>query len=336
MFIVSTTSNIYYAKRIADKLGVELIPSEVLRFHNGEIRVKSINISLRGKQVYVIFSTGNNINEEIMEALLLCWTIKQAHAHPHLIMPFYPYARQDKKSQGREPISARWLANLIEASSVETLTCVDLHNPAIQGFPKIPTDNLSAGNLIAEYIQRKYGELNPDNYVVVSPDAGGTERAQKLANKLGLEVVTMWKSRPQPGVVSSIKLLGDVQGRKCFVVDDMVDTCGTISRATETLIKHGAESVDVFATHGVLSGSAIQNLNESKISSVVITDTMNLYDKPEQSPKIEVLSTATIVANAILRHSSNASVSKIFEMSGDQQERELHFFRECAHTPKDD
>lgn len=335
MYIVSTTANREYAARVAKKLGVELVPSEVLRFHNGEIRVKSIDASLRGKHVYVIYSTGNNVNEEIMEALLLCWTIKQAHAHPHLVMPFFPYARQDKKSQGREPISARWLANLIGASAAETLMCVDLHNPAIQGFPEMPTDNLSAGNLIAEHIQQKHGELNPDKYIVVSPDAGGTERAQKLANKLGLEVVTMWKSRPQPGVVSSIKLLGDVKGKKCFVIDDMVDTCGTISRATETLVEEGAESVDVFATHGVLSGAAIQNLNESKISSVVVTDTMNLYGKPKECPKIEVLSTATLIADAILRHSSNASVSKIFNMSGPEQEKELHFYRECAFTPQD-
>lgn len=344
MYIISTTSNEQFAQQIAKHLNAKLINRKISRFLNGETRIEEITESLRGKKVYVIFSVGNNINDEIMEASLLCWTIKQAHGHPHLVLPYYPYARQDKKKKGREPISAKWFADLlVKASAVETLITVDLHNTAIQGFPDIPMDNLTAGPMFAEFIfkniiQKKKEEdksLSKQDFVVISPDAGGLERAQNLANKLGIDVVTIWKQRDIPGVVSNMRLLGEVEGKICICIDDMADTCGTLKKAAEVIHENGAKEIHAFATHGVFSGNAIDNLNNSKLTNVYVTDTINLYDKQKQCPKIQVISITSLIASAILRHNNNASVSKIFNMDQEKIERELDTYRGRLLAPSD-
>ena len=336
MFILSTTSNVGFSDLVARHLGIDLVECTISRFSNGEVCIRNVGESIRGKDVYIIFSTNSNVNDEIVEALLLIHTCKSGSAKSvNIVMPCYPYARQDKKLHGREPISAKWIADVLSASGVDSMLTVDLHNSAIQGFSQYTTDNLTAIPIFAEYIQKVLmknhmcsSNNTRDDFVVVSPDAGGTDRAKKLANKLNLEMAVMYKSRPAPNVVSSIKLLGDVEDKIAIVIDDIADTCGTLKKAADELISTGkAKKVIAFVTHGILSGNAIKNINESKLDKLYITDSVNLHDKNMNCDKICVVTVTALIANAILRHSRNMSLSEMFDMTEEDINHELQSFR---------
>ena len=334
MFILSTNSNTDFSVEVAKHLNVKLVNCDIGRFANGEVRIKGIEKSMRGNTAYVIFSVGKNLNEDMVEAMILCDTIKGSSANKVvLVVPFYPYARQDKKTKGREPISAKWVAKVFEASGVDAIITVDLHNEAIQGFPNCPLDNLTAVPLFAEtiidshivpYIE-KYGEDKKSDFIVVSPDAGGAERANKLANKLGLDMCMIYKHRDKPNEVASMELNGNVDGKIALIIDDMVDTCGTLKKAVVTLREKGAKEIYAFATHGPLSGKAIENIESAPLDKLYITNTMNLYDKIE-CKKIKVISISKLLAVAIVRHSMNKSLSKLFYLNKDQIDNELDRF----------
>lgn len=349
MYILTTTSNIKFAQGIAQHLGEELIECQISRFHNGEVRIKNIEKSMREQDVYIIFSVGNNINDELVEAMILVHACKKASAKSvTIILPFYPYARQDKKSQGREPISAKWVADVLGASGVDKIMTVDVHNGTIQGMSNCIFDNLTGIPLFAEYISHHM--INPymetggvkDDFVIISPDAGGTERAKNLANILGLEMATMYKSRSAPGEIGSIKLLGEVKGKIAIIVDDMVDTCGTLKKASEELANEIGTSngndpiIYAFATHAPLSNNALQNIADSKLTSLFVTNSVNLYDKVERCEKIHCISITNLIASAILRYHRKDSISEMLKMSSSEIDRELEVYRQQSKLSTDD
>jgi ribose-phosphate pyrophosphokinase len=356
MYLLSTTSNEKFAEEIARHLGVELVERVIGRFHNGEVRIQNIKKSMRAQDVYIIYSSGSNINDELAEVKFLIRACKQASAKSvTLIIPFLPYARQDKKLQGREPISVKCIIDEIEVAGATKMMTVDIHNPAIQGMTSRCTfDNLTCVPLFAEYITTNM--LTPHitmggdkhDFVVISPDAGGTERAKNLANRLGLKMAVMYKSRPAPGEISSMELLGDVKGKIAIIIDDMADTCGTLKKATEELAKKvglkDGQPLPMYSviTHGVFShnptnddltrttppeNSALKNITDSELTTLFVTNSINLYDKNVKCDKITCISIASLVACAILRYHKKQSISEMLDMTSNEIDTELEHFR---------
>ena len=351
MYILSTTSNKPFAEEVARHLGEEIIECNCGRFHNGEVRIQNIDRSVRDQDVYVIYSAGNNIDGELMETKLLIRSCKQASAKSiTLIVPFLPYARQDKKLNAREPISVKMVIEEFENAGATKIMTVDIHNSTIQGMSNCPFDNLTCIPLFAEYIKEHMldhhvlsgGDKN--DFVIISPDAGGTECAKNLANCLGLEMATMYKSRSAPGEVSSIKLLGEVEGKIAIIVDDMADTCGTLKKATEELATCIGDNAVIYAfiSHGPFShkidaddptntqgkkNTSLVNIDESKLTSLFVTDSVNLYNKISQCEKINRISIASLVASAILRYHEKKSISEMLKMSSREIDNELDKFR---------
>jgi ribose-phosphate pyrophosphokinase len=262
---------------------------------------------MRGEDVFVIQSLCPPINENIMELLLILDAIKRASAgRITAVIPYYAYARQDRKDKPRVPISARLLADLITVAGAQRVVVVDLHSPQIQGFFNIPVDNLYALGVIYDYLKDKAdGET-----VVVSPDAGGVERARLLANKIGCPIAIIYKRRPEPNVAEVLDIIGDVKGKRAIIVDDIIDTAGTVCAASELLLSKGASSVDVVATHGLLSGPAVERLRKSPIEEVVITNTIPAEHKNLE--KLKVVSIAPLIGEAIRRIHEGESVSMLF------------------------
>ncbi len=304
--ILTGNSNPRLAQEVSEYLGVPLSDVLVGRFSDGEVRVK-INESMRGEDVFVIQSLGHPVNDNIMELLLILDALKRASAgRITAVIPYYAYARQDRKDKPRVPISARLLADLITVAGAQRVIIVDLHSPQIQGFFNIPVDNLYALNVLYEYIK---GKVDQDT-VVVSPDAGGVERARLLANKLGCGIAIIYKRRPEPNVAEVLDIIGDVKDKKAIIVDDIIDTAGTVVAATHMLLSKGAKGVYVCATHGIFSGPAIERLREAPVEEVIVTNSLPVENKGLE--KLKIVSVAPLLAEAIKRAHEGESISSLF------------------------
>ena len=305
--LIGGSSHPKLAQRISEILGIPLTDTLITRFSDGEIRVQ-INESVREKRVFIIESLCYPANDHIMELLLLMDAAKRASAKEiNAVLPYYAYARQDRKDQPRVPISAKVVADIIQRVGADRVVAVDLHAEQIQGFFDIPVEHITALPLFADYLKK----LGLDNLVIVSPDAGGAKRANKLAKKLGAELAIIYKMRPRPNAVEVFDVIGNVEGKNCVIVDDIVDTAGTLVAAADMLLQKGAKSVRACITHGVLSGPAVERINNSKLEELVITDTIPTDDKPIKNKK--VLSVAPILAEVIRRIVTGEPLSILFE-----------------------
>ena len=305
--LIGGSSHPKLAQRISEILGIPLTDTLITRFSDGEIRVQ-INESVREKRVFIIESLCYPANDHIMELLLLMDAAKRASAKEiNAVLPYYAYARQDRKDQPRVPISAKVVADIIQRVGADRVVAVDLHAEQIQGFFDIPVEHITALPLFADYLKK----LGLDNLVIVSPDAGGAKRANKLAKKLGAELAIIYKMRPRPNAVEVFDVIGNVEGKNCVIVDDIVDTAGTLVAAADMLLQKGAKSVRACITHGVLSGPAVERINNSKLEELVITDTIPTDDKPIKNKK--VLSVAPILAEVIKRIVTGEPLSILFE-----------------------
>jgi ribose-phosphate pyrophosphokinase len=299
------------AAEMADHLGVEPVPTQLYDFANGEIFVR-FEESVRGCDAFVVQSHSTPINQWVMEQLIMVDALKRASAKRiTVVTPFYPYARQDKKHRGREPISARLIADLFKTAGADRLMVVDLHTSQIQGFFDGPVDHLFALPLLADYLESR---LDTEQVTVVSPDAGRVRVAERWTDRLGSPLAIIHKRR-NPRVPNEVKVnevVGDVEGRICILVDDMIDTAGTITKAAEALFDNGAADVVVAATHGVLSGAAVDRLKNSRISEVVVTNTLPIGDE-HRFDKLTVLSIAPLLAHAIREVFEDGSVTSLFD-----------------------
>lgn len=302
-------SNPGLAADICAKLGMPLGQAKVKTFSDGEIRVE-IGENVRGRDVYIVQSTCSPTNNNLMELLIMMDALKRASAAKiTTVIPYYGYARQDRKVAPRSPITSKLVADLLTTAGADRVMTVDLHAGQIQGFFDIPVDNLYAAPEILDYLRNN---LVNDTTVIVSPDAGGTERARAFAKRLSSSLAIIDKRRSGPNISEVMNLIGDVRGKVAIIVDDMVDTAGTLTQAAKALREHGASAIYACATHGVLSGPAIERIEASDIQEMVITDTIPLSEVAAQSGKIKVLSVAGLLAEAIRRIHCNESVSSLF------------------------
>jgi len=308
--LLSGNANRPLSQAIADHLGVSLSNMEVGRFADGEVRVR-IEESVRGDDVFLIQPTCPPAAENIMELLVILDALKRASARrTTAVIPYYGYARQEKKIGPREPISAKLVADLISAAGANRILTVDLHVQSIQGFFNIPVDHIPAGPILAEDLIAR-GFTGQDT-VVVSPDVGGVGTAKSLADRLSASLAIIAKRRPEPNLVKVVQVIGELNGRRAILVDDMIDTAGSVVSAAQMVRDGGAAEIYAYATHGVLSGDAVARLEASPITEVVLTDTIPL-PPDRRIPKIRVLSIAPIVAEAIRRIHADVSVSTIFD-----------------------
>ncbi len=306
--VFSGNANEPLARSICAHLGIEIGKLEVGRFKDGEISV-SINESVRGRDVYLVQPTSTPVNDSLMEALILIDAFKRASAgRVNYIIPYYGYARQDRKTRGREPITAKLVANLIAAAGADRVIAMDLHAGQIQGYFDIPVDHMSASRRLAGY----FTNIVDDSYVVVSPDLGGVTRARKFANHLNLPIAIIEKIRPRPNVSEVVNIIGDIEGRNCIIFDDIIDTAGTITNAANFLKENGAQSVYITAVHGVLSGEATKNIESSAVEKCILTDTIYL-PKSKRTKKIQIVSVANLFADIIKAINADLSVSALFE-----------------------
>lgn len=306
MKIFTGNANPELAKEICDYLGIPLGDSVVSKFSDGEINVE-IDESVRGKDVYIVQPTCEPGNDNIMELLIMIDAVRRASARRiTAVMPYYGYARQDRKSRGREPITAKLIANLITKAGARRVLTMDLHAQQIQGFFDVPVDHLVAAPIIADY----YKSLGLDDFVVVSPDIGGVARARKFADLLHAPLAIIDKRRPKPNVSEVMSIIGDVKDKNVILIDDIIDTAGTITNAAVALKERGAKEVYASCTHPVLSGPAIDRLNNSPIKEIVTTNSIPTAAK--NCDKIKVLSVAPLIGEAIMRIFQDASVSKMF------------------------
>ena len=309
MKILSGTSNPRLSKEISKKLKLKLINTNIKRFSDGEIYIE-INENIRGNSVFVILSTSTPANDNIMELLLCIDALRRSSAkNITAVIPYFGYARQDRKVAPRTSISAKVVSNLITNAGANRIVTVDLHAGQIQGFFDIPVDNLFTTPLFARYIKKKF---KSKNLVCVSPDVGGVQRTRGLATKIKADLAIIDKRRPEPGKSKVMNIIGDVKGKNCIIIDDIIDSGGTIINAVEALKKAGAIDVYVFITHAVLSGDAAEKIKKSKIKKLIITDTIDNSLKIKNNSKIEVISIAPLMAEAISRISNSTSVSDLF------------------------
>jgi len=309
--VFSGNSNPILAEKICEALQVPLGKAKVKTFSDGEIMVE-IGENVRGRDIYVVQSTCSPTNNNLMELLIMIDALKRASAATiTAVMPYYGYARQDRKAAPRTPITSKLVADLITAAGADRVVTIDLHAGQIQGFFNIPVDNLYAAPVLLAHLKTRFAD-ELDNLVMVSPDAGGTERARAFAKRLGCTLAVIDKRRTSPNVAEIMHLIGDVKGKCAIILDDMIDTAGTLTQAALALKEHGAANVYAAATHGVLSGPAIDRINASVIEKVVITDTIPLGEKAERTDKLRVLSVADLLAEAIRRIHEDESVSSLF------------------------
>jgi ribose-phosphate pyrophosphokinase len=307
--VFSGNSNASLAEKICVSLGVPLGQAKVKNFSDGEIMVE-IGENVRGRDIYVVQSTCSPTNNNLMELLIMMDALKRASAATiTAVIPYYGYARQDRKVAPRTPITSKLVADLITTSGADRMVTIDLHAGQIQGFFNIPVDNLYAAPVILEHLKKRFPN---DQIVMVSPDAGGTERARAFAKRLGCTLAIIDKRRTSPNVAEVMHLIGDVKDKIAIILDDMIDTAGTLTQAAKALKDHGARTIYACATHGVLSGPAIDRINDSAIEEVVITDTIPLGEKGARTSKIKVLSIAELLAEAIRRIHEDESVSSLF------------------------
>ncbi len=309
MKILSGTSNPKLSKEISKLLKLKLVNTNIKRFSDGEIYIE-INENIRGNSVFVIQSTSNPANDNLMELLLCVDALRRSSAkNITAVIPYYGYARQDRKVVPRTSISAKVVANLITNAGASRVVTVDLHAGQIQGFFDMPVDNLFTTPLFARYIKKK---LKNKKLICVSPDVGGVQRTRGLATKIKADLAIIDKRRPKPGKSQVMNIIGNVKDKTCIIVDDIIDSGGTIINAVDALKKNGATEVYVFITHAVLSGDAANKIKKSKIKKLIITDTIDNSQKIKNNNKIEVLSISSLMAEAIKRISNSTSVSDLF------------------------
>jgi ribose-phosphate pyrophosphokinase len=307
--LVSGNGNRPLAEDISAHLGVPLTKGVCRRFADMEVFVE-IQENVRGEDVFIVQSTSFPANDNLMELLILIDALKRASARRvTAVMPYFGYARQDRKPGPRTPISAKLVANLIERAGADRVLTLDLHAGQIQGFFDIPTDNLFAAPVMVRDIKERF-EL--DNLMVVSPDVGGVVRARGLAKRIDAPIAVCDKRRERPGESEVMNVIGDVGGKRCILVDDIVDSGGTLCNAAEALLEEGATGVLAYITHGVLSGSAVQRIADSRIESLVITDSIQPTDAVKKARNIRVLSIAPLIGEAIARTANEESVSSLF------------------------
>ncbi|WP_186575707.1 ribose-phosphate diphosphokinase [Aquibacillus kalidii] len=306
--VFTLNSNPSLAEEIAAHIGVELGKSSVTAFSDGEIQI-NIEESIRGCDVYVVQSTSEPVNQHLMELLIMIDALKRASAKTiNIVMPYYGYARQDRKARAREPITAKLVADLLQTAGASRVITLDLHAPQIQGFFDIPVDQLVGVPILSDYWRGK----GLDDIVVVSPDHGGVTRARHLADRLKAPIAIIDKRRPRPNVAEVMNIVGNIEGKTAILIDDIIDTAGTITLGANALIENGAKEVYACCTHPVLSGPAIDRINSSKIKELVVTNTIPLKDE-KQIDKITPLSVAPLISEAIIRVHELQSVSILFD-----------------------
>lgn len=310
--LFSLSSNHELAQKVAKEIGIELGKVSV-GAHSDDETVVHIDESVRGDHVFILQSTSDPVNDNLMELLIMMDALRRASAASiNIVLPYYGYARQDRKARAREPITSKLVANMLQIAGADRLITFDLHAPQIQGFFNIPVDHLMGSPLIAEYFRRQLVSAG-DDIVVVSPDHGGVGRARKLANFLKAPLAIIDKRRPRANVAEIMNIIGDVQGKKCILIDDMIDTAGTITLAANALKELGATEVYASCTHAVLSGPAIDRINNSAITKLVVLDTIEMPEE-RQSEKIVQLSIAHLLADAIIRIHERRPLSPLFEL----------------------
>ena len=308
--VIAGNSNQPLVERICKILGIKQSACEVKQFSDGEISI-GIMDSVRGRDVFVIQPTSGPVNDHLMELLILIDALKRASAgRINAVVPYYGYARQDRKVRAREPITAKLVANLMTVSGADRVICMDLHAGQIQGYFDIPVDHLTAVRYLAKYFKE---HIDTSNIVAVSPDLGGVTRTRKFAEEInGAPIAIIEKRRPKANENVVMNVIGSIEGKDCILVDDIIDTAGTVCKAADALKKYGAKKVYGCATHGVLSGPAIERIDNSVMERFVITDTIDLPAE-KHIDKIDIVSVAPILANAITRVNTDRSISKIFE-----------------------
>ena len=306
--IFTGNANPALAKEICDYLGLPLGEAFVGRFNNGEVQIM-IDESVRGKDVFIIQPTSYPVNDNLMELMVMADALKRASArHITAVVPYYGYARQDRKTRGREPITAKLVANLMQTSGITRLVTIDLHAGQIQGFFDVPVDHLYGASILAKYINEK----NLEDVIVVSPDLGGVTRARDLADRIGAPIAIIEKKRPEPGVAKVMNLIGDVKGKNCIIVDDIVDTAGSLVEGAKALEAFGAKSVMAAVTHAVLTDPASERIANSNIKELIVTDTMPLPENCKLD-NVTQLSVAPLLGEAIMRIFHEVSVSNLFD-----------------------
>jgi ribose-phosphate pyrophosphokinase len=308
--IFSCTANVALSKAIADQLGTPLSRAEVRRFSDGEIFVE-IQESVRGTDTFIIQPTCHPVNDSLMELLIMADALKRSSTNSiTAVIPYYGYGRQDRKVQSRVPITAKLVADLMTAAGITRVIAMDLHVGQIQGFFNIPFDHLYSKPVILQYVRQNYPL---DKLVVVSPDAGGVERARAYAKRLEVSLAIIDKRRPRPNEAQAMNVIGEVQGKHAIIVDDMIDTAGTMLQGVQVLLDRGATSVSAACTHGVFSGAAYERIRDSQLKEVICTDTIPLSPMMANLSKVRCLSVAPLLAETIRRINTHQSVSSLFD-----------------------
>ncbi len=307
LFALSSSEEL--AKEIASFIGEELSVCEVKKFADGEVQI-NIDETVRGQNVFVIQSTYRPVNDNYMELLIMIDALKRASAGTiNVVMPYYGYSRQDRKAAARQPISAKLIADLLQVAGADRVLCMDLHAEQIQGFFNIPIDNFRALPIFAEYLDNK----NLDDIVIVSPDHGGTTRARRLAEGLNAPIAIIDKRRPRPNIAQVMNIVGTVEGKNAIIIDDMVDTAGTLVAAVALLKEKGAKQVFCCCTHPVLSGPAVERIANSEITEFVTTNTIPLSKEAKDNPRFVQLSIAKILGQGILNIIEGKALSDLFD-----------------------
>ena len=310
MKLVTGNSNLKLANGISKYVGLDLSNCDVKRFADNEIFVE-MRENVRGEDVFVIQSTSYPANDNLMELLIIIDTLRRASAKRiTAVVPYFGYARQDRKPGPRTPITSKLVANMIDKAGANRVLTMDLHAGQIQGFFDIPTDNLFAAPVLVEDIKSKLTSTTP---IVVSPDVGGVVRARIIAKRIGADLAIVDKRRERAGESEVMNIIGDVKGKECFIIDDIVDSAGTLCNASDALIREGATNVYSYVTHGVLSGKAVERVNKSSLTKLLITDTIEESDFVKKSDKIDVISISSLLGEAIKRISDEKSVSSLFD-----------------------
>lgn len=312
MKLISGTANNDLAKNIADVLDIPLTNVDIERFRDQEIFVR-INENVRGEDIFLIQPTSAPANDHLMELLILIDALVRASAQRiTAVVPYFGYARQDRKTGGRTPISAKLVANLISKAGADRVLTVDLHAGQIQGFFDIPTDNLFGQPVFINDIKEQFSKRDREKLLFVSPDTGGVVRTRAIAKEFDADIAIVDKRRPKAGESEVMNIIGDVAGRTCILYDDIIDSGGTLCNAAKALKDHGANSVSAYITHGVLSDPAVERISKSELTEVVITDTIAQPQKVKDCKQIRECSTATLLGEAIRRIANDESVSKLF------------------------
>lgn len=307
--VLSGNSNRPLAEAVAKELNIPLSTAEVGKFSDGEISI-TLPQTVRGKDIFIIQSTSYPVNDNLMELLIMIDACKRASAgRITAVMPYFGYARQDRKARPRDPITAKLVADILTSAGANRVMTMDLHAAQIQGFFEIPVDHLYGAPLLAKYYKNKMD----GNWVVVSPDMGSVGRARNFASRVDASIAIVDKRRPKANTVEIMNIIGDVKGKTCLMVDDMIDTAGTICQGAEALMKNGAKEVYACCTHGVFSGPAMDRITASPIKELLVLDTIDMPESVKSNPKIKIMSVAKLIAGAITTVFSDSSLSAIYE-----------------------